>query len=81
MTKLNLASYLQRSIYKNRIGPKNQPSDMQVLSCILNMRLAQFLPQDKRAENISTIGKTMEAIQKFAGAEIISVYLNEQAQI
>ena len=50
---------------------------MQVLSCILNLRLAQELPTDKRAETIANINKTMEAIQKFAGEQIIAVYLNE----
>ena len=79
MTMLNLASFLQRSVYKYRIGPKNQSADMQVFACILNIRLAQSLPSEKRAENIQSVSNFMEAIQKFARAEIIAVYLNEQA--
>jgi len=52
LTKLNLASYLQRSIHKNKLGPRAQPADMQILSCILNMRLAQHLSEEKRSELI-----------------------------
>ena len=81
VTMLNLATYLQRSTYKNRLGPKNQPADSQVISSILNVRLAQFLEAEKRSATIENVNKTMEAIQKFASPEIMTVYMNEQSQI
>ena len=52
-----------------------------MLSCILNLRLAQHLDDEKQADLIANTGKTMEAIQKFASEKIIAVYLTEMAQI
>ena len=40
LTKLNQASFLQRGIYKNRLGPRNQPADSQVLAAMLNIAAA-----------------------------------------
>lgn len=52
LTKLNLAMFLQRSLHKNRLGARNQPSDSQVISCILMLRLASKLNAEKRVETI-----------------------------
>ena len=78
-TKLNLAMYLQRSVHKNRLGARDQPADTQVLACILSLRLASQLGNEKRAETIQSIDRTMEAIKKFSGPAIIAVYFNEQS--
>jgi hypothetical protein len=40
LTLLNMATFLQRSIHKNKLGARNQLADMQVLACILNLRVA-----------------------------------------
>lgn len=37
---LNMATFLQRSIHKNKLGPRNQRADMQVLACMLNLRIS-----------------------------------------
>ena len=45
-TKLDQSTYLQRYIVKNRLQPKNQPSDMQIIASILTVRFAQLLPNE-----------------------------------
>ena len=47
LSRLNLATFLQRAIHKNRVGPRNQTSDMQVFACILNLRIAQQLKEEQ----------------------------------
>ena len=45
--KLDQATFLQRSIHRNKLQPKAQPSDMQVIATTLSVRIAQLINSSK----------------------------------